>query len=90
MLCAVPAPVAALSGEARNSTFCKVASGPARRVLRQAFDGAARWPEKIPDRRKLYRSTLKSRSGGRRYQNHILSSPDLDAVRQCIRAYLGL
>ena len=57
VLCAVPAPVAALSGEARNSTFCKVASGPARRVLRQAFDGAARWPEKSHDRRKLYRST---------------------------------
>lgn len=33
---------------------------------------------------------LKSRSGGRRYQNHILAASDLDAVRQCIRAYLGL
>ena len=32
----------------------------------------------------------KSRSGGRRYQNHVLATADLEAIRLCIRSYLGL
>ena len=46
-------------------------------------------PQPLGDKHRLNAPYLKSRSG-RRYLVHELPAADLEAVRQCVRVYLGL